>query len=216
MEYNENFANFALWFLVLFAIVRNIFTWPFGGKSWEKRWPISIIKKTLIAGVLIQASRFLVAAVIDISTVLTYSIWWLPMTVMQSNPQQSDQPILGIKAVIHTKWSGWNNKMSLQHYNTYWDLNIAPCYTTKKVPGLTWTYIVWRNQILVTAEQKFLSGYCTLWWWPYRYLENPDYEEFLTWNNEVYIAGLKEFFQSSEHKIQHIIKNWLVTVRLYL
>jgi hypothetical protein len=59
--------------MVLFAIVRNIFTAPFG-KSGDKRGPVTIIKKTLIAGVLIQASWFLIAAVIDVSTILTYSI----------------------------------------------------------------------------------------------------------------------------------------------
>jgi hypothetical protein len=35
---------------------------------------MKIIKKTLIAGILIQMSWFLVAAVIDVSTILTYSI----------------------------------------------------------------------------------------------------------------------------------------------
>lgn len=203
----KNFANFALWFLVLFAIVRNIFTWPFGGKTWEKRWPISIIKKTLIAGVLIQASWFLVAAVVDLSTILTYSIWWLPITVSQNNPQQKDQPILWVKAVINTKWPGWNNKMSLQYYNTYWDVNISPCYTTNKIYGLTWTYIVWRKQIRVNAEQKFISSYCTLWWWPYHYKENEDYLNFSA-SNEEYTIGLQEYFEQSPHDPGHYL--WLL------
>ena len=203
----KNFANFALWFMVLFAIVRNIFAGPFGSDK-QKRWPISVIKKTLIAWVLIQASRFIVAAVIDLSTILTYSIGWLPITVTQSNPQQSDQPILWVKAVVSTKWSGWNNKMSLQHYNTYWDVNFSPCYTTKKVPGLTGLYIVWRKQISINSGQEFISGYCTLWGWPYHYKENDAYISFSTWTNEEYLAGLKEYFQSWVNDTGHFL--WLL------
>ncbi len=187
----KNFANFALWFMVLFAIVKNIFTAPFG-KSWDKWWPVSIIKKTLIAGVLIQASWFLMAAVIDVSTILTYSIWWLPMTVMQNNPKQSDLPILWVNAVLSTKWD--NNKMDLQYYNTYWDKKISWC-EVKKIPTLTWDYIVWRKQIFVSSWVLFEEWYCTMWWWPYRYLENEDYKPFST-GNDSYKQGLINYFSS--------------------
>lgn len=165
----KNFANFALWFMVLFAIVRNIFTAPFG-KSWDKRWPVSIIKKTLIAGVLIQASWFLIAAVIDVSTILTYSIWWLPMTVLQNNPVQSDLPILWISADLSKKEEG--NKMSLNYYNTYWDIKISTCQT-KIIPWLTWKYIVGRKDIKIDNDNYFYTWICTIWSWPYRYKENP-------------------------------------------
>ncbi|MCK9467178.1 MAG: type IV secretion system protein [Candidatus Absconditabacterales bacterium] len=192
----KNFANFALGFLVLFAIVRNIFAGPFGGKSGEKRGPISVIKKTLIAGVLIQASWFVVAAVVDISTILTYSIGGLPMTIMQNNPEQNDQPILGLKAVVNTKGSGGINKMSLQYYSTYGDESISPCYTSKNIPGLTGEYIVGRKEIVVKSGQNFISGYCTLGGWPYRYKENPAYSDFLTGTNESYITNLKNYFET--------------------
>ena len=92
----KNFANFALWFMVLFSIVRNIFDiqWKFDDK-WS---PKKIIIKTLIAGVLIQMSWFLMAAVIDVSTILTYSIGWLPMTVLENNPNYDNMPILWVNA----------------------------------------------------------------------------------------------------------------------
>jgi hypothetical protein len=49
----KNFANFALVGIVLWSIIKSII-----GKDPIK--PADIIKKTLIAGILIQASRFLV------------------------------------------------------------------------------------------------------------------------------------------------------------
>lgn len=40
----------------------------------DEKTPLGIIKKTLIAGILIQASRFLMAALVDVSTVATYAV----------------------------------------------------------------------------------------------------------------------------------------------
>jgi len=82
----KNFANFALWFMVLYAIVRNIFSWPFGKASSE--WtPINTIKKTLIAWVLIQMSWFLMAAVVDLSTIMTSAIWSFPSQFIASDSE---------------------------------------------------------------------------------------------------------------------------------
>ena len=58
-------------FLVLYAIIKGIFS--NAGLS-GKQSPLNIIKKTLIAGILIQASRFLLAATIDVSTIATYAV----------------------------------------------------------------------------------------------------------------------------------------------
>jgi len=77
----KNFANFALWFLVLFAIVKNIFAF---GKADDKWKPQKIITQTLIAGVLIQISWFVMAALIDLSTVATYAVGALPLNVISS------------------------------------------------------------------------------------------------------------------------------------
>jgi hypothetical protein len=41
-----------------------------------------VVKKTLIAGVLIQASRFVVAAAVDISTIATYGVGGLPLSIL--------------------------------------------------------------------------------------------------------------------------------------
>jgi hypothetical protein len=82
----KNFANFALWFFVLFAIVKNVVSWPFG-KGNAERSPINTIKKTLIAGVIIQSSWFLMWAVVDISTIMTSAIWAFPSQFIASNQE---------------------------------------------------------------------------------------------------------------------------------
>lgn len=45
---------------------------------------MGVIKKTLIAGVLIQASRFLMAALIDVSTIATYAVGGMPLSVLKN------------------------------------------------------------------------------------------------------------------------------------
>ncbi|GHV25388.1 hypothetical protein FACS1894176_03750 [Bacteroidia bacterium] len=42
----------------------------------------TLITNTLVAGILIQASRFLTAVAIDISTIATYGIGGLPISIM--------------------------------------------------------------------------------------------------------------------------------------
>lgn len=72
--------------MVLFAIIRSVLS---GSGEWsmkDEKSPLGIIKKTLIAGILIQASRFLMAALVDVSTVATYAVGWLPLNVLKKTP----------------------------------------------------------------------------------------------------------------------------------
>ncbi|MDD3262849.1 MAG: hypothetical protein PHR61_03300 [Candidatus Absconditabacteria bacterium] len=88
----KNFANFTLGFIVLFSILKGIFS-SFGkDKGKDARSPITVIKNTLIAGVLIQASWFLTAALIDVSTVATYSIGGMP-TALLKNTEDTKKPL---------------------------------------------------------------------------------------------------------------------------
>ena len=71
----RNLANFTLWFIFLFYIFKYLLT---EDKKKDPKW---IIVRSLIAWIWIQASWFLMAVLIDLSTILTYSVWWLPVTV---------------------------------------------------------------------------------------------------------------------------------------
>lgn len=75
----KNLANFGLWFLLIYKIFEYLI-------KWEKQVDIKkIILSALIAWVWIQASWFIMAALIDVSTVLTYGIWWLPISILKEN-----------------------------------------------------------------------------------------------------------------------------------
>jgi hypothetical protein len=76
----KNFANYTLWFLFLYMIIQSII---------NKDSATDIIKKKIVwfvvAWVLIQASRFLFAAIIDIATISVTTISSIPAQILQSD-----------------------------------------------------------------------------------------------------------------------------------
>lgn len=82
----KNFANFTLWFLLIFTIVKNLFKWSFGASDGDPiKGAKDVIVKTLIAWVLVQMSWFLMAAMLDLSTIATAAVWALPSQFMSSS-----------------------------------------------------------------------------------------------------------------------------------
>ena len=75
----KNLANFTLWFMFVYYIFRYLITKD------KKMNPKDLIIKSLIAWIWIQASWFIMAALIDISTIVTYSVWWLPISILKEN-----------------------------------------------------------------------------------------------------------------------------------
>ena len=75
----RSFANFALGFMFVWSILRSFFS---NNASFT---PKSIITKIIIAAIAIQASWFMVAVVIDLSTVGIYGLGALPLTIIDIN-----------------------------------------------------------------------------------------------------------------------------------
>lgn len=122
---SRNLADYALWFIFIFYIFKYIINQD------SKNWPKWIISRALIAGVWIQASWFVMAALLDISTILTYSIWWLPMTVLETKWDDSDKynPYI-LKRLFSVDVKNFED-YKLYLTNTTWDskIYIAPCKT---------------------------------------------------------------------------------------
>ncbi len=75
----KDIANFALVFFLFYKVVVVLVKQDIVGMK-------KVIKEVLIAGILIQASWFVVGAVLDVSTVLTTAIGTLPAQVISSLP----------------------------------------------------------------------------------------------------------------------------------
>ncbi len=142
----KNLANFTLGFLVLFTILKNVFS--LGKKVEDVK---KIVTSTLIAGVLIQASWFLTAAMIDLSTVATYGIWALPMSVLKWSTIW-DQKILAVDSVMDLD-KKFDNNQAWQAFMTAFrvkyndkDVLLSPCKLKRNWTGDgSETYIIWRK-----------------------------------------------------------------------
>ena len=132
--------------MVLFTILKNVFS--IGKKVDDVK---KIVTSTLIAGVLIQASWFLTAALIDISTIATYGIWALPMSVLKWS-KVGDQKILAVDSVMDIDKS-FNDNQNGEAFKTAFrvkynwkDVFLSPCLLKRNSTWDWWeTYIVWRK-----------------------------------------------------------------------
>jgi len=135
------------------------------------------------------------AAVIDVSTILTYSIGGLPMTVLQSNESYKDTPIMWVNAKLGKKsndeWWVW-----IHYYNTYDGKNISLC-DVRVVNWLSGSYIVWREEAFVNSWQYFEQNLCSIWAWPYKFKDVSTIESSnITWydNNQDYKKKVDNYF----------------------
>ena len=79
----KNLANFTLWFYFVYKIFKYLIG---DGKEKIK----DVLLSALIAWIWIQASWFIMAALIDVSTILTYGVWWLPISVLGGDSKKND------------------------------------------------------------------------------------------------------------------------------
>jgi len=102
----KNIANFLLWFLVLFSILKNLLS-----PVWVQSKPLDTIKNTLIAGILIQMSWFLVWVALDISTICTAAIGSFPAQFLTIDDEFQSN-------VRDTVLSAYNHKLIVDYSNT--------------------------------------------------------------------------------------------------
>lgn len=135
----RNLANFALWFIFLFYIFKYLLT---EDKKKDPKW---IIIRSLIAGVWIQASWFLMAVLIDLSTILTYAVWWLPITILWSNADKENSYDPNVLKTV-----------------MFIDTSNADTINTYLTNAGIWTGGEWENFYISECRTKYYS-YLTSW-----------------------------------------------------
>ena len=152
----RNLANYALWFLFVFKI----FQFLIGG---QKAGDLGkLLTSTLIAWIWIQASWFLLAVLIDISNVLTYSLGWLPIHILWTQSDAWDDGDFWNPYVLQTVISvDLDDADSVYVYlsNTstgasqWWNHFIAECETFT----LKWSW-KWENFIVAPKIVYYYDG----------------------------------------------------------
>ena len=92
----KNFANFALMGLLLWEIIK----WLTGKDKLDAK---KIITKTLIAGILIQASWFMMGALLDVSSVAMTAISSFPINFFGTDSQLTQQVASQVAESMHNK-----------------------------------------------------------------------------------------------------------------
>ena len=230
----KNFANFTLWFIFIFTIVKNLFAWSLGKSDGDPiKGAKDTIVQTLIAWVLVQMSWFIVAALIDLSTILIYAVWWIPLSMLWSyNQDVSDIPIMR----LNTEFDG----SDISYYYSYWDYNFSPCLLANKEwdvdenillqPELTWEYIVWRKFLYMPNGEEFSEWYCVLHWYLYKYNESTWFRQgtdffsgyqvsgdTVSEKNNLYLKQLNSYFDGSKGQTWYLFeqRNSCSLVRAY-
>lgn len=148
---SKNLANFTLWFLFIYEI----FLWLIKENSvWQRLKKILV--SSLVAWLWIQASWFAIAALIDLSTVATYGVGWLPLSVL--NAEEKKVEIYVPKMAITSDLNG--DKSSADDYipvNIYfvWEKDWSPFYISPCATAKSWstTYIIWPKLVYYSEWQ---------------------------------------------------------------
>ena len=120
----KNFANFTLWFILIFTIVKNLFKTSFWDGSPIQNAKDTIVH-TLVAWVLIQMSWFLIAVLIDLSTIWTAAVWSLPSQFMVGDTNFQGK-MLGMIWNIENKIEiDFTNTGNITNIVRTWNLNSA-------------------------------------------------------------------------------------------
>lgn len=134
----KNLANYFVAFFFIWKILKWV-TIPWWDLISSIPW---LLKKTIVAAVGIQISRWVIGALLDLSTILTYGVWSMPLAVIQGNAN-IDQPILA----THTSYklsdmsdSSKNQDETLIYYS-YGNQNYIQCSFVKRTVSPT----AWNN-----------------------------------------------------------------------
>ncbi len=155
----KNFANYIIGFVFLAAIFFYIINY-----KQEKFNPKSLLPKFLIAAVWVQASWFIIAALIDLSTILTYSVWWLPLQVLdnfQENEEALMMPVMSMD--ISEEWFEWlkNFDRNLFYTNPGKNDVFPVCKTDEDEIDTEWLEnIEWPDEEIFTWDLNLNTDCC--------------------------------------------------------
>lgn len=189
----RNLANYTLGFIFIYKIFRYLIN-----NSKEK--VKDIIIRALIAWIWIQASWFFMGALIDLSTILTYSVWWLPISILgevtESEEEKEAKEELNLNPYILKTVVTFDVEDQIQYIylsNTTGDFYISECET------FTYNEPSWQKEELIFVPKmryyKTNSG---------EYI--PTYADKCHYHGQVYYFG--EAYKGIGDSVEGIFFRW--------
>lgn len=150
----KTFANYILWFVFILSILFYFFTWKWGKHAWNAH-PKDIIKKLLIWSVLIQASWFIMWALIDVSTILTYAVGAMPLSILK-NDSLGNKPMLVPEVTWDVNWESLLTWSDFKITYSCWGEKLTSCV-------FNWTKFDRTNFLNLANKLQASTIHCTMW-----------------------------------------------------
>lgn len=126
----KNIANFGLWFIFLIVIVKEIFALNIQDSLADIGKKLS---RFLIGGILIQASWFILLALISLSTIVGSAVASFPSMVIQADSSRWSKII----SQVNAKGALHGSQYTIKSSNTWSPKNLILQYTTGTTVGIT-------------------------------------------------------------------------------
>ena len=211
----RSFANYTLWFMFLYWILY----WNFSWKTWIMDLKLSdFLKKILLASVLIQASWFIMMVLVDISTIMTYGIWWMPTSILKLDPDKGWNDVKMFKMNVdlnlwdyHEKVeNNWDLSSAILYYWSYSWGYIAPCETAEVkfddgsqwfIIGREFTSFSWMNMTpwvcMYYGALVSFNDFYNKWWSGYL-------------NELSLFKGAIESSKNNETQLKELVNHWII------
>ncbi len=148
------FANYLIWFIFISSLFIYFFK-PDSNLSWKKNLP-----KVALSAIFINISWFLIAILIDISTILTLAAWSIGSTFNQYNTSEVDSNIM-VPIVINTDSQGSFISIKDSSWIKYWSCIKDKSWVNKNTPCFSFkdgNFIVYDEN----GENNELTN--NIWW----------------------------------------------------
>ena len=177
----RSFANYTLWFLFLAWILWYNLSWEDSLKVGGLKMKLSdLLKKVLISSVLIQASWFMMMVLVDLSTILTYSVWGIPYSILNKGTLWSwddakmfkmnvDLSLWDENSEVETLWD--TSSIIKYYWHVTWSTYVAPCATVQV--DVWWdtkqSFVLWREfdsipDLKGQTKYNMIPWYCMYYW----------------------------------------------------
>ena len=189
--------------------------------------PTELITKTLIASVLIQATWFIMMVLVDLSTILTYSVGGIPTSIItQLDEKVHDVRMLSTNVLLNLGDEGLQKDKTVdQAIVTYWttkqnnkDTNyIAPCKIAevqkqKFIVGRAFDSLTGSNWSGWFKKLTMIPGYCSHIWALYSFVE---FERTGGEKQANYQQKLKSFVRDLERSSEDQVKKLIAWGMIY-
>ena len=153
-QFSRTIANYTIWFIFII--------WIFGYFIWKVQNIFQILGKIVIASVLVNASWFLLAVIIDLSTILLVAGWSMPMHLIWTSATKPINKIKYCSVIEIDPTSAWRElketrNITICKEGSEKEMDAENFFS--KMNSLTWPLVfIWSSILNVDKDWRMDAG----------------------------------------------------------